>query len=187
MSLTAEGCAGGFAGFRLCPSAMVSVVIEAGKDDEGLARTLASLVPAAVEGVVREVIVCGAGATGEIRRVAEHAGCHYVAEGGVAAAIARARSEWLLLVEPGARMVDGWTESAVAHMARLAMPARFTRSRSTRASLLGRLFRENRALADGLLITSRQAGGLARTAKGAEAVARGLAMKRLEGEILPAR
>ena len=38
MSLTAEGCAGGFAGFRLCPSAMVSVVIEAGKDDEGLAR-----------------------------------------------------------------------------------------------------------------------------------------------------
>ena len=42
---------------------MLSVLIETRNDEEGLARTLASLIAAAVEGVVREVIVCDLGST----------------------------------------------------------------------------------------------------------------------------
>ena len=187
MSLTAEGCAGGFAGFRLCPSAMVSVVIEAGKDDEGLARTLASLISAAVEGVVRDVIVCDAGSTDQTHRVAEHAGCNYIATGGVAAGIRQAKGDWLLLLEPGARLVDGWTESVLAHTARMTMPARFSRARGSRVPFLSRAFSRPTALAEGLVITKRQATALSRNAESAEAIARGLATRKLDGEILVAR
>ncbi len=61
---------------------MLTVLIETRNDEEGLARTLASLVGAAVEGVVRDVIVCDRGSTDQTHYVAEHAGCHYVASGG---------------------------------------------------------------------------------------------------------
>lgn len=165
---------------------MLSVLIETRNDEEGLARTLASLVGGAVEGVVREVIVCDAGSTDQTHRVAEHAGCHYVAGGGVAAGIRQAKGEWLLLLEPGARLVEGWVDEVAAHTAKLTMPARFSRTKGSRAPFLSRTFSRPRALADGLVITKRQATALSRHAGGAEAIARGLATKKLNAEIWPA-
>lgn len=165
---------------------MLSVLIETQNDEEGLARTLGSLVSAAVEGVVREVIVCDLGSTDGTHRVADHAGCQFVASGGIAAGIRQAKGDWLLLLEPGARLVGGWTEDVVEHTARLAMAARFSRSRGSRLPFLSRIFSGNRALADGLVITKRQAAALSHSAHDAEAIARGLATKRLDGEILPA-
>jgi hypothetical protein len=41
----------------------------------------------------------------------------------------------------------------------------------------------NRALAEGLVISKRQASSLAKSARSAEAIARGLATKRLNAEI----
>jgi hypothetical protein len=78
---------------------MLSVLIETMNDEEGLARTLASLIGGAVEGVVRDVIVCDAGSTDQTHRVAEHAGCHF-GTGGIAAAIGQAKGDWLLFLEP---------------------------------------------------------------------------------------
>ena len=71
---------------------MLSVLIETRNDEEGLSRTLASLIGGAVEGIVREVIVCDAGSTDQTHRVADHAGCQYVAKGGVPAGISRAKA-----------------------------------------------------------------------------------------------
>ncbi len=165
---------------------MLSVLIETYNDEEGLTRTLASLVPAAVEGMVREVIVCDRESTDHTHRVAEQAGCHFLATGGIAAGIRQAKGEWLLLLEPGARLAEGWTESVAEHTARHVMAARFSRSRSARRPFLSRVFRFQRALAEGLVITKRQAASLSRSAQAAEAIARGLATRRLEGEIVPA-
>jgi glycosyltransferase involved in cell wall biosynthesis len=165
---------------------MLSVLIETRNDEEGLARTLASLVGGAVEGLVREVIVCDAGSTDQTHYVAEHAGCHYLAQGGIAAGIKLAKGDWLLLLEPGARLAEGWIAEVGAHIARQTMAARFSRSRSTRTPFLARVLSRNRALADGLLISVRQASALAKSAGSAEALARGLATKRLEAEILVA-
>ena len=53
---------------------MISVLIETRNDEAELAHTLASLVPGAVEGVVREVIVCDRGSTDGTASVAEQAG-----------------------------------------------------------------------------------------------------------------
>ena len=163
---------------------MLSVLIETRNDEEALARTLASLIGGAVEGVVREVIVCDRGSTDQTHRVAEQAGCHYVAEGGIAAGIGQAKSDWLLLLEPGARLADGWTDDVLRHTAKLMMAARFSRSVRDRTPFLSRVFASRRALAEGLLISKRQAAVLSRNASDAEAIARGLATKKLDAEIL---
>jgi len=165
---------------------MLTVLIETRNDEEGLARTLASLVGAAVEGVVRDVIVCDRGSTDQTHYVAEHAGCHFIASGGVAAGIGHAKGEWLLLLEPGARLVEGWADSVVAHTAKLAMPGRFSRARGSRTPFLSRAFSRPTALAEGLVITKRQATALSRSATSAEAIARGLATRKLDGEIFVA-
>lgn len=165
---------------------MLSVLIETRNDEEGLARTLASLIGGAVEGLVREVIVCDMGSSDQTHYVAEHAGCHYLAQGGIAAGIKLAKGDWLLLLEPGARLADGWIAEVAAHIARQTMAARFSRSRSARTPFLARVLSRNRALAEGLLISARQASALAKSAVGAEALARGLATKRLEAEIVVA-
>lgn len=163
---------------------MLSVLIETRNDEEALARTLASLVSAAVEGVVREVIVCDKGSTDQTHYVAEHAGCLFLASGGIAAGIRQAKSDWLLLLEPGARLVDGWTDDVLRHIAKLAMAARFSRSRKDRAPFLSRVLTSRRALTQGLVITKRQA--LTKQVTDAEAIARGLAAKQLAAEILVA-
>lgn len=163
---------------------MLSVVIETHNDEDALARTLASLVGAAVEGAVREVIVVDRGSTDQTSRVADHAGCHYLAEGGVDAAIRQSKSDWLLLLEPGSRLGGDWMEAVRFHTARMSEAARFARARGERESLLSRVFGGRRPLADGLVITKRQAAALARPGTGAASIASGLATRRLPAEIV---
>ena len=98
---------------------MLSVLIETRNDEEALSRTLASLIGGAVEGAVRDVIVCDLGSTDQTRYVAEHAGCHFVAGSGIATGIARAKGDWLLILEPGARLVEGWIEPVAMHIAQV--------------------------------------------------------------------
>jgi glycosyltransferase involved in cell wall biosynthesis len=165
---------------------MLSVVIETRNDEEGLARTLASLIGGAVEGVVREVVVCDQGSTDQTHKVAEHAGCVWLAGVDIATAIDRAKGEWLLFLQPGARLLDGWVDDAAAHVAKASMPARFSRSRADRTPFLSRVFVRPNALAHGLLIPKARALALAKNAADAKAIARGLAVKTLRAEIVPA-
>ena len=118
---------------------MLSVIIETKDDEDGLARTLAPLVSAVVEGLVREVIVCDGGSTDGTLKVADHAGCRVVS-GEIAEAIRAAKSEWLLLLEPGARLTGDWQEPVAVHIARNTMPANFSRNRESRPRLFARVF-----------------------------------------------
>jgi cellulose synthase/poly-beta-1,6-N-acetylglucosamine synthase-like glycosyltransferase len=161
---------------------MLSVIIETQNDEDPLARTLASLVGAAVEGAVREVIVCDRGSSDSTARVADHAGCTLIA-GKIGQAIERAKSDWLLVIEPGARPLEGWAEHVAGHLAHQTIAARFSRSTEDRLPFLARIFSSKRALAEGLLITRKQAAGLARKAETADDLARGVAMKRLAARI----
>lgn len=162
---------------------MLSVIIETQNDEDALARTLSSLVSSAVEGAVREVIVCDRGSTDGTEKVAEVAGCTFLNEGTIAQAVERAKSDWLLIVEAGARPLDGWAEHVAQHMAGQATPARFSRSEEDRLPFLARVFSSKRALSEGLVITRTQATGLARNAATADDLARGLATKQLAARI----
>jgi glycosyltransferase involved in cell wall biosynthesis len=94
---------------------MISVVIATFNQAPALSRTLAALVPAAVDGLVREVILADGGSTDETLAVADDVGAR-VETGGMVQAIALARSDWLLLLAPGGPLPAGWCEAAQAHI-----------------------------------------------------------------------
>ncbi len=75
----------------------------------GLVRTLSSLVPGTIGGVVRDVTIVVGRIDAEVQRVADHAGCALVErdsfEAALQAAIAQARSPTLFVLRAGA-LVD---------------------------------------------------------------------------------
>jgi hypothetical protein len=171
---------------------MLTVLMECGADDQGLAATLATLVPGAVEGVVRDVVLIDRGMTSASRKVADHAGCRVVSADDLRAAVEAARGEWLLLLEPGARLQPGWIAAVVEHADAVAgglarnPAARFLRSRADRPAFFSRLRQVRRALSEGFIMPKQQAAGRARTAPSLEALAKGLAVKALPADIRPA-
>src|ERR1700749_1940802 len=100
---------------------MISVVIATQDDGQTLGQTLAALVPAAVDGLVREVILADAGSTDETLAIAEDAGARVVSCGGPVEArllegCKAARSDWLLILEASVPAPHGWEGPAGAHM-----------------------------------------------------------------------
>ena len=92
---------------------MISVVIPTLNSEAGLAATLTSLVPAAVDGLVREAIVVDGGSTDRTLEITDHAGADIVkAEAGrgtqLRAGAARARFPWLLFLHPDTELEAGW-------------------------------------------------------------------------------
>jgi glycosyltransferase involved in cell wall biosynthesis len=102
---------------------VITVLIETLNDEVALAHTLAALVPAATEGVVREVVVIDRGSTDGTLVVADAAGCtilearkaggdprRYAAE--------RAKGDWLLFLPPSMTLAPGWQAGAMAFVDR---------------------------------------------------------------------
>ncbi|MDR4307851.1 glycosyltransferase [Chelatococcus sambhunathii] len=102
---------------------MLSVVIPTRNDERALVRTLASLVPAAADGVVRDVIVADSGSTDATLEVADLAGCRVAGPvpGGPQArgalldgAVRTAKGPWVMVLEPGVVLEEGWHREAAA-------------------------------------------------------------------------
>src|SRR3981189_2910270 len=94
---------------------MLSVIIPTQGLEQPAVATLAALVPGAAAGVVREVLLVDRSGTGVIERVADVAGCRFLAfEGSHAAALAagarQARSPWLMFLHAGAVLDSGWID-----------------------------------------------------------------------------
>ena len=104
---------------------MLSVIIPTEGVEQPAVATLAALVPGAAAGVIREVLLVDRAGTGVIERVADVAGCRFLAfEGSRAAALAagarHARSPWLMFLHAGAVLDSGWIEeTAPIHPERL--------------------------------------------------------------------
>jgi hypothetical protein len=94
---------------------MLSVIIPTDGLEQPAVATLAALVPGAAAGIVREVLLVDRAGTAVIERVADVAGCRFLAsEGSRAAALAagarQARSPWLMFLHAGAVLDNGWIE-----------------------------------------------------------------------------
>jgi hypothetical protein len=104
---TAEGC------FH----AMLTVIIPTHNSERALVPTLAMLVPGALSGTVREVIVADAGSTDATAEVVDVAGCAIVVSDAplaarLRAAAATARGTWLMFMRPGVVLDAAWVEEA---------------------------------------------------------------------------
>jgi rSAM/selenodomain-associated transferase 2 len=96
---------------------MLSVVIPTLNAERSLAATLTALVPAAINGLVREVVVVDGGSRDATLTIADAAGCTIVrgpkGRGAQLAAGAReAQCGWLLFLHADTVLDEDWTRSA---------------------------------------------------------------------------
>jgi glycosyltransferase involved in cell wall biosynthesis len=94
---------------------MLSVVIATHESERVLLPTLSALVPGAVAGLVREVIVADAGSRDATAAIADGGGCRVLestrAHGArLRTAAEAARAPWLLFLRPGVVLASSWIE-----------------------------------------------------------------------------
>ncbi|MBO3759068.1 glycosyl transferase [Ciceribacter sp. L1K23] len=166
---------------------MLTVIMECRDHEPELAQTLAGLVAGAVEGLVSDVVILDHGSTDGSSRVAEAAGCRFYEQWDMQEVVRAARGEWLLVVEPGARPAGSWIDEICEYIALNTAPAQFSPSRNHRLPLLRRLGRKASPLEDGLLLSKRQAMDLVKSGTKLCELPRGLRMRSLSAELVPAR
>ena len=103
---------------------MICVVIPTLNAQAGLAATLTSLVPAAVDGIVRQVIVVDGGSCDRSVRIAEQAGAEIIrTTPGRGAQLAlgakQAKFPWLLFLHADTVLEAGWESEAIAFIERM--------------------------------------------------------------------
>jgi glycosyltransferase involved in cell wall biosynthesis len=96
---------------------MLSVIIPTLDSAADLQGLLTALVPAAMDGLVREVICADAGSTDPTLEICEETGARVIA-GGLIAAAKAARGEWVLLLPAEIRLQADWAEAIKAHLIR---------------------------------------------------------------------
>ena len=103
---------------------MISVIIPTLNAEATLGGTLAALVPAAIDGLVREVIVVDGGSKDRTREIVEEAGAHLLDERAgrgrqLAAGAAHARFPWLLFLHADTALEPGWERETSRFMERV--------------------------------------------------------------------
>lgn len=103
---------------------MISVIIATHNSEQTLAATLSALVPSAIDGIVRQVIVVDGGSTDRTTALADLAGADVVSSARgrgrqLAQGAAHARFSWLLFLNADTVLEAGWERSAVAFMRRV--------------------------------------------------------------------
>ncbi len=96
---------------------MISVIIPTLNAEAGLTETLSALVPATVEGLVREVILVDGGSTDRTGAIADQSGAQFVERSGgrgyqLMAGAHRARFPWLLFLHGDTVLEQGWEREA---------------------------------------------------------------------------
>jgi glycosyltransferase involved in cell wall biosynthesis len=97
---------------------MFSVIIPTLDSERALVPTLAALVPGAIAGIVREVIVADGGSRDKTEQIADIAGCRFLSSdepfgARLKAATASARGDWLMFLRPGIVPGASWMEETI--------------------------------------------------------------------------
>jgi Glycosyl transferase family 2 len=139
---------------------MLSVIIPTEGVEHPAVATLAALVPGAASGAVREVLLVDRGGSSEIERVADVAGCRFLAATGsraeaMAAGARQARSPWLMFLHAGAVPDQGWIEETAQFIQRVSDSGR------PRAAVFryARAPYSEKSLRDGLKFVGRMVAG----------------------------
>jgi rSAM/selenodomain-associated transferase 2 len=103
---------------------MISVIIPTLNAEATLGETLAALVPAVVDGLVKEVIVVDGGSADETTRIVDIAGATLMRSSSgrgtqMATGARAAKFPWLLFLHADTVLVPGWEREAVTFMERV--------------------------------------------------------------------
>ncbi|MBK1622692.1 hypothetical protein [Afifella marina] len=161
---------------------MITVLLSAPEDAQHLARSLTALVPAAVEGLVRDAYVVGS-PNEEIEAVADAAGAELIGREALTETIASSRGEWLLLMEGGARPLDGWMTAVREWMEEPGSGAASFTLAGKSKKLFGFLEREE-PLRRGVLLRKADMAAAGAT-DDLRSLARGQSTKRLSARMAP--
>jgi glycosyltransferase involved in cell wall biosynthesis len=168
---------------------MVTILFFTQNDAVALARSLAPLVHDAIEGHLAEVLIADSGSTDSTADIADASGCNLeqIADKRLKDILAGARADWLVVLQPGARLGEGWHGAVMDHIMHPDGAAARFRPRRI-GNWFSRIFRPATArrgpLARGLVISKRQAlANLSADAKSGEDLIRGLALQVLDAEI----
>jgi glycosyltransferase involved in cell wall biosynthesis len=98
---------------------MITAILPTLNAERIIVPTLAALVPGAADGLLRQVIVADGGSSDATLAIADQSGCDTVTstEGRAAlmqAAVATARGVWLMFLEPGTILEEGWLRETKA-------------------------------------------------------------------------
>ena len=93
---------------------MISVLVTVSDEPKALTRLLTALVPAAAEGLVREVAVIGA--AGPALTIADDAGADLY--DAFAEAFERSKGPWIAGLPLGSNLAPDWMELLIAHLAK---------------------------------------------------------------------
>ncbi|HEX4709300.1 hypothetical protein [Phenylobacterium sp.] len=93
---------------------MLTVIVETADAGDRLPALLAALTSAAVEGLVREVLIAGGGPPELLAVLREETGAELAQD--LAAALKAARSDRLLVMPAKIRLKSGWLEALARHL-----------------------------------------------------------------------
>lgn len=130
---------------------MISVVIPTFNEAGQLPLTLAALIPAAMDGLVREVIVSDGGSTDGTLEAADEAGAKIVTSvkgrgQQLAAGCALAKGPWLLILHADSRLAVGWETIALSHIRQQADRAGYFKFQLDDPSFIARVWEMGVAL-----------------------------------------
>ncbi len=108
---------------------MLSIIIATEGQEQPAVATLSALVPGAAAGIIREVLLVDRAGSDTIARVADVAGCGYLAASGsraeaLAAGAAQARSPWLMFMRAGAVLDASWIDETAQFVQTVAVSGR---------------------------------------------------------------
>ena len=105
-------------------AAVISIIIPTLNAETGLAATLTALVPAVIEGLVRDVIIVDGGSSDRTLSIAEAAGASIISSPAgrgrqLIAGAEVARGPWLLFLHADTVLETGWEREAAAFIERV--------------------------------------------------------------------
>lgn len=165
---------------------MISVILQCQNQEVKLARSLSALVAGAVEGLVSDVTVLDSGSDDDTMKVADAAGCHYYKAIDIEIMSKSLRSEWVFLIEPGAKPLSGWIEGLGEHVSIANKSARLSPSKSYRLPFVKRVLTQKTSLEYGCIMPKRDFVARAKTGSSLADIAKGVKTIQLKCEIVPA-
>lgn len=103
---------------------MISVIIPTLNAEATLGETLGALVPAVVDGLVKEVIIADGGSTDDTEKIVDIAGATFLRSTRgrgpqIAAGVKAAKFPWLLVLHADTVLAPGWEREAAVFMERI--------------------------------------------------------------------